>query len=59
MVQASACPLVRMVVFALLVILVARGYPAGLAGIFRALGLRLAARVPRLAPLLTPRRLGD
>jgi branched-chain amino acid transport system permease protein len=50
---------VRMVVFALLVILVARGYPAGLAGIFRALGLRLAARVPRLAPLFTPTRLGD
>ena len=50
---------VRMVVFALLVILVARGYPAGLAGIFRALGLRLAARVPRLAPLLSPTRLGD
>lgn len=50
---------VRMVVFALLVILVARGYPAGLAGIFRALGLRLAARLPRLAPLLTPTRLGD
>jgi branched-chain amino acid transport system permease protein len=50
---------VRMVVFALLVILVVRGYPAGLAGIFRALGLRLAARLPRLAPLLTPTRLGD
>jgi ABC-type branched-subunit amino acid transport system permease subunit len=50
---------VRMVVFALLVILVARGYPAGLAGVFRTLGLRLAARLPRLAPLLTPRHLGD
>jgi branched-chain amino acid transport system permease protein len=50
---------VRMVLFALLVIAVARGYPAGLAGIFRTLGLRLAARVPALAPVLTPRRLGD
>ena len=50
---------VRMVVFALLVIVVARVYPAGLAGVCRAIGLRLATRVPRLAPLLTPRRLGD
>ena len=50
---------VRMVVFALLVIVVARLYPSGLAGIARTLGLALAARVPRLAPLLTPRHLGD
>ena len=50
---------VRMVLFALLVILVARAYPAGLAGLFRTLGARLAARVPALAPVLTPRRLGD
>jgi branched-chain amino acid transport system permease protein len=50
---------VRMVLFALLVIAVARGYPSGLAGIFRGLGRRLAARVPALAPVLTPRRLGD
>ena len=50
---------VRMVLFALLVIAVARGYPAGLAGVFRGLGRRLAARVPALAPVLTPRRLGD
>jgi branched-chain amino acid transport system permease protein len=50
---------VRMVLFALLVIVVVRGYPAGLAGIFAAAGRRLAARLPRLAPILTPRRLGD
>jgi branched-chain amino acid transport system permease protein len=50
---------VRMVLFALLVIVVARTYPAGLTGIVEAAGRRLAARVPRLAPLLTPRRLGD
>jgi branched-chain amino acid transport system permease protein len=50
---------VRMVLFALLVILVARAYPTGLAGMFRTLGARVAARVPALAPVLTPRRLGD
>jgi branched-chain amino acid transport system permease protein len=50
---------VRMVLFALLVIAVARGYPAGLAGLARTAGRRLAVRVPRLAPLLTPGRLGD
>jgi branched-chain amino acid transport system permease protein len=50
---------VRMVVFALLVIVVARGYPAGLAGVAETIGRRLATRMPRLAPILTPRRLGD
>jgi branched-chain amino acid transport system permease protein len=50
---------VRMVLFALLVIVVARAYPAGLTGLIGAVVRRLAARVPRLAPLLTPRRLGD
>ena len=50
---------VRMVVFALLVIMVARGYPAGLAGVVQNVGRRLATRIPRLAPILTPRRLGD
>ena len=50
---------VRMVVFALLVIMVARGYPAGLAGVMQNVGRRLATRIPRLAPILTPRRLGD
>jgi hypothetical protein len=47
-----------MVLFALLVILIARGYPGGLVGICQALGRRLAARVPALAPVLTPRRQG-
>jgi branched-chain amino acid transport system permease protein len=50
---------VRMVLFALLVIVVARGYPAGLAGVAQDIGRRVVARVPRLAPILTPRRLGD
>lgn len=50
---------VRMVLFALLVIVAARAYPAGLVGIFRSAGRRLAARVPALAPVLTPRRLRD
>jgi hypothetical protein len=48
-----------MVLFALFVIVVARGYPAGLAGIALDIGRRLAARVPRLAPILAPGRLGD
>ena len=47
---------VRMVLFALLVIVLARVYPTGFAGIFRALGGRLAGRVPRLAPFLAARR---
>jgi branched-chain amino acid transport system permease protein len=46
----------RMVLFALLVIVVARAYPPGLAGIARAARDRLAARVPALAPVLTRRR---
>jgi branched-chain amino acid transport system permease protein len=46
----------RMVLFALLVIVVARGYPAGLAGVVRAACDRLAARVPSLGPVLAPRR---
>src|SRR5262249_49100721 len=50
---------VRMVVFALLVIVVARSYPAGLAAAAQAIGRRLATRLPRLAPILTPRQLGD
>ena len=50
---------VRMVLFALVVILVARAYPAGLVGIFRKLGDRLAARVPALASVLMPRRQWD
>jgi branched-chain amino acid transport system permease protein len=47
---------VRMVLFALLVIIIARAYPNGLVGIFRAVGGRLVARVPALAPVLTPKR---
>jgi branched-chain amino acid transport system permease protein len=50
---------VRMVLFALLVIAVARLYPGGLAGIATDASRWLVARVPRLAPLLSPRRLGD
>ncbi len=50
---------VRMVVFALLVILVVRTYPAGLAGVFAAGARSLAVRIPRLAPILTQRRIGD
>ena len=47
---------VRMVLFALLVIVVARAYPAGIAGLFHAGRDRLAARVPALASMLAPRR---
>src|SRR5499427_8452257 len=50
---------IRMVLFALLVIVVARAYPAGLAGLLGAAGRQLAVRMPRLAPILAPRRLGD
>jgi len=47
---------VRMVLFALLVIAVARGYPSGITGIVRVARNRLTSRVPSLAPVLTPRR---
>jgi len=50
---------VRMVLFALLVIVVARIYPAGLAGLCRSAGQRLLVRVPALTPVLAPRRLGE
>ena len=50
---------VRMVLFALLVIVIARGYPNGLVGICHAAGRRLAARVPALAPVLRPERQSD
>ena len=46
----------RMVLFALLVIVIARGYPSGVAGIFRAARNRLTARVPSLGAVLAPRR---
>jgi len=38
------------------VILVARAYPAGIAGLVQTARVRLAARVPALGPFLTPRR---
>jgi branched-chain amino acid transport system permease protein len=47
---------VRMVLFALLVLVVARAYPAGIAGLLRAAALRLTAWVPALGPVLAPRR---
>jgi ABC-type branched-subunit amino acid transport system permease subunit len=50
---------VRMVLFASLVIIIARGYPGGLVGICHAIGRRLAARIPALAPVLTPQRQSD
>jgi branched-chain amino acid transport system permease protein len=50
---------IRMVLFALVVIVIARGYPSGLTGLARGLGARLASRVPALAPVLTPRRQWD
>lgn len=50
---------IRMVLFALLVIAIARAYPAGLVGVFRALATRVAERVPMLAPVLAPRRQWD
>ena len=50
---------IRMVLFALLVIAIARGYPAGLAGVCQALGRRLAVRVPALAGIVAPDRLRE
>lgn len=50
---------IRMVLFALLVIVIARGYPAGVEGLCRAIGRRVAGRVPALAPVLTPERESD
>ena len=41
---------VRMVLFALLVVIVMRAYPAGLVGILGALKVRLFARAPRTTP---------
>ena len=46
----------RMVLFALLVIVVARSYPPGLAGILKIGRDRLTAWLPSLGPVLTPRR---
>jgi branched-chain amino acid transport system permease protein len=49
----------RMVLFALLVIVVVRLYPPGLAGILRLVRDRLTASVPSLGPVLSPRRQWD
>jgi branched-chain amino acid transport system permease protein len=45
---------VRMVLFALVVIVVARAYPAGMVGLCRTLGQHLTTRIPALARMLTP-----
>jgi branched-chain amino acid transport system permease protein len=50
---------IRMVLFALLVIVVVRAYPAGLAGLCRSVAQRLSTRVPSLAPFLSPQKLGE
>ena len=47
---------VRMVLFALLVIVIARGYPSGIAGLGHAARVRITARIPSLAPMFAPRR---
>jgi len=47
---------VRMVLFALLVIVIARVYPSGIAGIVVAVRDRLVTRIPSLGGVLTPRR---
>jgi hypothetical protein len=45
-----------MVLFAILVLVIARAYPAGLFGLCVATVRRVTRALPRLAPLLTPRR---
>ena len=50
---------IRMVLFALLVIAVARAYPTGLAGLLAAVRRQIARRVPALAPILASRRIAD
>ena len=50
---------IRMVLFAILVIVVARAYPSGLRGICVATGKSLSRFAPGLAPLLTARRPED
>jgi len=47
---------IRMVLFAVLVLVIARAYPAGLIGLCVATARRCSRAVPRLAPLLTPQR---
>jgi len=50
---------IRMVLFAILVIVVVRAYPSGLRGICLAAGQGLSRLIPPLAPLLTVRRPED
>ncbi len=50
---------IRMVVFALLVLVAARAYPAGLVGLGLSVAARLSRAVPALAPLLTARPPAD
>jgi branched-chain amino acid transport system permease protein len=50
---------IRMVVFALLVLVAARAYPAGLVGLCVNAAQRLSRAVPALAPLLTARPPAD
>jgi len=50
---------IRMVLFAILVIVVVRAYPSGLRGICLAAGKGLSRVAPRLAPILTPPRPED
>jgi branched-chain amino acid transport system permease protein len=50
---------IRMVLFALLVIAVARAYPTGLAGLMATAGRQLSGRVPALAPIIDRRRILD
>jgi len=50
---------VRMVLFAILVIVVVRAYPSGLRGLCLAAGKGLSRFAPGLAPILTPRRPED
>src|SRR6266481_3275245 len=50
---------IRMVLFAILVIVVVRAYPAGLRGLCIAAAKKLTLLAPGLTPLLTPRRPED
>jgi branched-chain amino acid transport system permease protein len=50
---------VRMVLFALLVIVVARSYPAGLVGLCQAAARGLARHIPVLRPLLAQQTRGQ
>ena len=50
---------IRMVLFAVLVIAVARLYPSGLVGLLQAAGRRLEMRLPALGPLLGAGRRAD